>query len=83
MHIFTIKINSAILVFIKASKAMSIERLIYSVNLGYILLRIRVRAIITSRYKCSFASFTIIITLTSIAFTKTPFSFIIATKSFF
>jgi len=48
MRIFIIKINSAILVFIKASKAMSIERLVYSVNLSYILLRIRVRAIITS-----------------------------------
>jgi predicted transcriptional regulator len=48
MRIFTIKINSAILVFIKASKAMSIERLIYSVNLGYILLKIRVKAITTN-----------------------------------
>jgi predicted transcriptional regulator len=48
MHIFTIKINSAILVFIKASKVVSIKRLIYSVNLSYILLKIRVRAIITS-----------------------------------
>jgi hypothetical protein len=48
MRIFTIKINSAVLVFTKASKAVSIERLIYSVNLGYILLKIRVRAIITS-----------------------------------
>jgi len=40
MYIFTIRINSAILVFIKASKAILIERLIYSINLGYILLRI-------------------------------------------
>jgi len=40
MHIFTIKINSAVLVFTKASKVMSIERLVYSVNLSYILLRI-------------------------------------------
>jgi len=82
MRIFTIRINSAVLVFTKASKAMLIKRLIYSVNLSYILLRIRVRAIITSRYKCSFASFTIITTLTSTAFTKTPFSPIIAAKSF-
>jgi len=83
MRIFTIKINSAILIFIKVSKAISIERLIYSVNLGYILLKIRVKAIITSRYKCSFASFIIVITPTSTASTKTPFSLIIATKSFF
>ena len=48
MHMFIIRINSAILVFIKASKAISIERLIYNINLGYILLRIRVRAIIIS-----------------------------------
>jgi len=48
MHIFTIKINSAIPVSIKASKAILIERLIYSINLSYILLRIRVKAIITS-----------------------------------
>ena len=82
MRIFTIKINSAILVFIKASKAMSIKRLVYSVNLGYILLRIRVKAITTSRYKCSLASFTIVITPTSTASTKTPSSLIIAAKSF-
>jgi predicted transcriptional regulator len=48
MHIFTIKINNAILVFIKASKAISIKRLIYNINLSYILLRIRVKAIIIS-----------------------------------
>jgi hypothetical protein len=48
MRIFTIKINSAIPVSIKASKAISIKRLIYSINLGYILLRIQVKAIITS-----------------------------------
>jgi len=48
MRIFTIKINSAILVFIKVSKVILIERLVYSVNLSYILLRIRVRAIIIS-----------------------------------
>jgi predicted transcriptional regulator len=48
MHIFTIKINSAILVFIKASKVISIKRLIYNINLSYILLKIRVKAIITS-----------------------------------
>jgi hypothetical protein len=47
MHIFTIRINSAILVFIKVSKAMSIEKLVYNINLSYILLRIRVKAIIT------------------------------------
>jgi hypothetical protein len=46
MHIFIIRINSAILVFIKASKAMSIEKLEYNINLSYILLRIRVKAII-------------------------------------
>jgi hypothetical protein len=46
MHIFTIKINSAIPVFIKANKVISIERLIYNINLSYILLRIRVKAII-------------------------------------
>ena len=48
MHIFIIKINSTILVFIKASKVILIEKLIYSINLGYILLKIRVKAIITS-----------------------------------
>jgi predicted transcriptional regulator len=48
MHIFIIKINSAILVFTKASKAISIKRLVYSVNLSYILLKIRVKAITTS-----------------------------------
>jgi hypothetical protein len=48
MRIFIIKINSAIPVFIKVNKAMSIERLIYNINLGYILLKIRVRAIIIS-----------------------------------
>jgi len=48
MHIFTIKINSAIPVSIKVSKAISIERLVYSVNLSYILLKIRVKAIIIS-----------------------------------
>jgi predicted transcriptional regulator len=46
MHIFIIKINSAILVFIKANEAILIERLVYSVNLGYILLKIQVKAII-------------------------------------
>jgi hypothetical protein len=48
MRIFIIKINSAIPVFIKASKVISIERLVYNINLGYILLKIRVKAIITS-----------------------------------
>jgi hypothetical protein len=47
MHIFTIRINSVIPVFIKASKVVSIERLIYNINLSYILLKIRVKAIIT------------------------------------
>jgi predicted transcriptional regulator len=47
MRIFIIKINSAILVFTKASKVILIERLIYNINLSYILLKIRVRAIIT------------------------------------
>jgi hypothetical protein len=46
MHIFIIKINSAILVFIKVSKVILIKRLIYNINLSYILLKIRVRAII-------------------------------------
>jgi hypothetical protein len=48
MHIFTIRINSAIPVSIKASKVMSIEKLIYNINLSYILLKIRVKAIIIS-----------------------------------
>jgi predicted transcriptional regulator len=48
MHIFTIKINSAILVFIKASKVILIKRLIYNINLSYILLKIQVKAIIIS-----------------------------------
>jgi hypothetical protein len=48
MHIFTIRINSAIPVFIKASKVILIERLVYSINLSYILLKIRVKAIITN-----------------------------------
>jgi predicted transcriptional regulator len=48
MHIFIIKINSAILGFIKASKAILIKRLVYSINLSYILLRIWVKAIIIS-----------------------------------
>jgi hypothetical protein len=82
MHIFIIRINSAIPVSIKASKVILIERLVYSVNLGYILLKIRVRAIITSQYKCSLASFTIVITPTLTTSTKTPFSLIIAAKSF-
>jgi len=48
MRVFTIRINSTILVFFKASKVVSIKRLKYNINLGYILLRIRVKAIITS-----------------------------------
>jgi predicted transcriptional regulator len=48
MYIFIIKINSTILVFIKASKVILIKRLIYNINLSYILLKIRVKAIITS-----------------------------------
>jgi hypothetical protein len=48
MHIFTIKINSAIPVFIKASKVILIKQLIYNINLSYILLKIWVKAIITS-----------------------------------
>jgi hypothetical protein len=48
MRIFTIKINSVIPVFIKISKAILIERLVYNINLSYILLKIRVKAIITS-----------------------------------
>jgi len=48
MHMFIIRINNAIPVFIKASKVILIEKLVYSINLGYILLKIRVKAIITS-----------------------------------
>jgi hypothetical protein len=47
MRIFTIRINSAIPVFIKVSKVVLIKRLVYNINLSYILLRIRVKAIIT------------------------------------
>jgi len=77
-----IRVNNAILVSFKASKAILIKRLEYSINLSYILLRIQVKSIITSKYKCSFASFIIVTTLTLIAFTKTPFAFIIIAKSF-
>jgi hypothetical protein len=48
MRVFTIKINSIVLVSFKASKVVLIERLEYSINLGYILLKVRVNSIIIS-----------------------------------